>query len=210
MEIEAVKAARVLGSSIPEISERFKIARSTAWRITEKVIIAPEKLRVIQSRRGGSTVRRILNTETAYKEATSILKKSYSETVRPLILAALYWAEGTKSSFVFTNTDADMIRVFASILREEFEVSNDRFQVLIRVGTRVNLEKILSHWSSVLNLPVENLRVNINSKYNKTTVEYGLCRITIAKGGQLLKTILALNGKLTEAVLQDKINTKLL
>lgn len=118
----------------------------------------------------------------------------------------MYWAEGTKSSFVFTNTDADMIRLFLFILRKNFGVSNDRLQAMLRLGTNTNSKEHLVFWARIIGIPKEQISLNINENYNRTTTKHGLCRITVSKGSQLLKTVSAINRKLTEQVLQGKIS----
>jgi len=44
----------------------------------------------------------------------------------------LYWAEGSKerNSVIVSNSDPELIGFFARFLREQFEVSDDRFRVL--------------------------------------------------------------------------------
>jgi hypothetical protein len=118
----------------------------------------------------------------------------------PIILTLLYWAEGTKSSFVFTNTDGEMIRVFLTILHRDFGISIERLQILIRLGTHQQKKEILKYWSRITGVSVANLRVNIHPQYNKTTARYGLCRITLTKGSQLLKVVSALQRELTSHI----------
>lgn len=201
--VQELKAARSKGFTVPEISEQFKLPKSTLWRLTNSVFLSPETRKQIQSRRGGSTTRFKQRQLVADKEAERILKKLSVRSSLPIILSALYWAEGTKSSFVFTNTDSQMIRVFPYILRKCFLVSDDRLQIMLRFGSTMNSEENTRYWSEVTGIPKKRISLNINSKYNKTTTKHGLCRITVSKGAQLLKVVTAINKKLTVEVLKS-------
>lgn len=200
---EKVRVSRAQGESIPEISLKYSVPRSSVWRLTRDVQLNAKQKQILQSRMGGSTIRLKERKLLADKQANRMIRTAYSRKCRPLILAALYWAEGTKSSFVFTNTDADMIRIFLHILRTSFQVSNSRLKVMVRIGSEQNKRAAVTHWANVTELLPEKLSLNIHSKFNKTTTQHGLCRITVSKGGQLLKTVMALNKELYRHVLKS-------
>ncbi len=191
---------RKTGATVPELVREFKLGKATIWRHVSRVELSPKVKRGIQSRRGGSRVRKEERILAAEREAKALLSDSFDIKCAPLILSALYWAEGSKGAFVFTNTDPNMIRLVVGILKNEFDVRPNCFQILIRVHKK-RLAKISVHyWASVVGVPVSKIKVNINHRHNKTVATYGLCRLTIARGAQLLKVVTALNIKLTEAM----------
>ena len=201
--VHKAKHYRRRGFSILDISKELKLPKSTIWRFTHDIILGEDILRKIKSRQGGSTRRRLERQLLAQQEAEKIFNKSFLLSMAPLVLSTLYWAEGTKSSFVFTNTDSEMIRLFLFILRKFFNVSNNRIQIMIRLGNSVDSRFILKYWATTTQISKERISVNVNQRYNRTTVKYGLCRITIRRGAQLLKVIKALNHKLTMELLQS-------
>lgn len=192
---------RKSGISIPKIAQNLKLPKSTVWRYVQGVELTKQQKEALLRAQGGSAQRRLLRESAAANEADQILLSSFQTRFAPCVLSSLYWAEGTKSSFVFTNTDADMIRVFLHILRSHFNVSDDRLQVMVRLGSTFSSDKEIRYWSQVVGIPCSKIRLNVNAKYNRTTTKHGLCRITVAKGGQLLKTVLSLNKKLTKLIL---------
>lgn len=200
--IASIKKDRLVGLTVPELSRKYQVSKTTIWRYTHSLRLTFEAKQRIQSQRGGSVARKKENLALALEDARAIFRRSFKRSIGPLIFTSLYWAEGTKSSFVFTNTDGQMIALFLKILREDFSVSNDRLQLMIRIGTHQDPRKVRAYWSLVTGMSKSAFRLNINQKHNKTTVEFGLCRITVARGGQLLKTVLAINRELTEALLK--------
>ena len=200
--IEKIRHDRRMGLSIPELEEKYRIPRSSIWRLSHTVVLQPELLRAIQSRRGGSKKRQTVRMELAQLDATKLVQMNFTPAALPFILASLYWAEGTKSSFVFTNTDAAMIKVFLAILRDVFQIQNTRLQVLIRLGSNQSSSKAISFWAGVIGIKPEDVKLNIHDRYNRTKASHGLCRITVLKGGQLLKLITALNKEMSKVILR--------
>ncbi len=198
--IAQIRKDRSLGFTVPALAQKYCISKSTIWRHTHTVQLSLDIKQYIQSRRGGSTSRKETNVQRAIADARALFAKCSTTHIGPVVLASLYWAEGTKSSFVFTNTDGDMMRLFLGILRKDFKLSTERFQIMIRLGTHQHKKTALKYWSDVTGVPVRDLRVNINQKYNRTTTKYGLCRVTISKGAQLLKLVRALRQELTQAL----------
>lgn len=191
------------GATVPELARQFNLGKATVWRYVSTIPLSSRVKKQIQSRRGGSKIRRRERIESAAKEAQEILQRSFDIKVAPLILSALYWAEGTKGAFVFTNTDPEMIRIVVQILKNNFNIGKDRLQVLVRVHKASHAVKNRNYWARILDLPSSKVKVNINSLHNKTSAPHGLCRLTISKGAQLLKVIRALNIELTHRILSD-------
>ena len=101
----------------------------------------------------------------------------------------LYWAEGSKTRNVvaFTNSDADMMRVFLRFLRECYAVPDER--VALAVNCHLNnglaLEDIERWWLLTLGLPAASLRASsVNrlsqaSSGRRNTLPYGTARLAV-------------------------------
>lgn len=74
----------------------------------------------------------------------------------------LFWAEGkkNKNTCSFTNSDAEMIKLFIKFLRECFYVTNDKITLTINCYTTNGLSKenIENYWLSILQLDFSSLR----------------------------------------------------
>ena len=68
-----------------------------------------------------------------------------------------------------------------------WNVDNNDINLLIRVTDIMNTKKCLKYWKQVTKLPLQNIHININNKQNKSKTKYGVCRVTIKKGGYGLK-----------------------
>jgi len=118
-----------------------------------------------------------------------------------LFLSALYWAEGSKKDFGLSNTDPGLIRVFVNCLRDLLRIDSKRFRVSIRLYEDLDKDKSLIFWSNVTGIPKENfIGFNILPGKKKGKLEYGMCRVRISKGGDLLKKINAINKVVLEKI----------
>lgn len=95
---------------------------------------------------------------------------------------------------MLSNTDPNLIRVFVKGIRELFGIENERLRVGIRIYEDMNKEKCLDFWSELIGLDkykFQNVYILKGKKQGR--LEYGMCRIRIAKGGDYLKKITAIN-----------------
>lgn len=200
-KVHEICSARKRGMSLPEIASKFNIAKSSAWRLTHHLKLPEKVKKEIRSRQGGNHIRAHHRRKLASETAHALIKVGYSSKCDPLILAALYWAEGSKGGCVFTNADAHMIAFFIKTLRKDFGITNDRLRIMVRIGTHKNQKQILKHWSRATGIPISHIRLNVDIKNNSSSTDFGICRVTIAQGAQLLKVLKALQVQLTEAIL---------
>ncbi len=111
-----------------------------------------------------------------------------------LFLCALYWAEGSKRDFGLSNTDPELIRTFINGLREVFQLPEERFRISIRIYEDLDREKCLDFWESIVNIPKEKfLKVDVLKGKKSGKLEYGMCRIRVTKGADILKKIVGIN-----------------
>ncbi len=195
-----IKAMRQHGHSLPEISNELRVSRTSVLRYMKGVEILPEYLSEWAGKRGGSKKKRLLKEAQALEEGKIFLGK-LSKRDKMLFLSALYWAEGTKKDFNLPNTDPNLVRVFVDFMRDVFELKNDQFYINVRLYEDLDKEKCLAFWSEVVRIPKENLKgVNILPGKKKGKLEYGMCRVRIARGGDLLKKIMGLNKAVFESL----------
>ena len=150
----------------------------------------PVILRVaLRSRQGGSKERSLRAWKQAEEYISHFVSRVNLEMILPFIFASLYWEEGSKGAFVFTNTDARMIKIFLGVLRELFGVKNEDIRMLIRLDGSSDSRACITYWHKYAALPVANIKININSRQNRTKAQYGICRIYLKKGGTMLKRV---------------------
>ena len=183
-----VRVYRAQGFSISQIMRRYALPKTTVWHYIQGVLLSPEQKKKIRSNQGGSVLRSNLERERAREEAQKLLGKNPIIHSLPLILASLYWGEGTKKGgFTFTNTDAQMIRVVLQALRQLFGITNRRIRLLIRTCIPMDPEQCKEYWHRATKVPLSNININHDDKQNKSKTQYGMCRMSVSKGGYYLK-----------------------
>jgi hypothetical protein len=114
-------------------------------------------------------------------------------------MTALYWGEGGKRDFNFTNSDPVMIKIFVNWLEKILKINSNDLRVSIRIYEDLDKEKSLNYWSKIIGIPVNKFAsVNILKGKKLGKLEYGLCRIRIKKGGSMLKYLIALEKRVSE------------
>jgi hypothetical protein len=192
-KIESIKQLRSQGFSIPEISQSLGVSKTTVLRYIKNVEILPEYFAEWAGKRGGSKKRRVKLEEEALAEGKKFVR-NLTTREKLLFLCALYWAEGNKKDFILTNTDPDIIRIFVDGLRSTLNISDERFKISIRIYEDLDKDRCLDYWSKVTRVKKERfLNVNILPGKKKGKLEYGMCRVRIAKGGHLLKKFIGIN-----------------
>lgn len=192
-----IKELRQKGYSLPEISKKLRIGKTSVFRYIRGVKILPKYIKEWRSKQGGSIkrmeARKKYAQDQARKTITSLTKKE-----KIIFLSALYWGEGGKTDFNFINSDPNLIKVYIEGLQNVFGVTKDKLKVSIRIYEDLDKEKCLEYWSFVTGVPI-NKFVNVNILKGKKIgkLSYGMCRIRITKGGDMLKYIKAVYGRVS-------------
>lgn len=202
--IRSLKLDRKNGMSMPNLVDKYKMPKTSIWHHVKNVSMSDEKFQLISSRRGGSRARKEDGLRRAQKEAGAMLHTMNFKKMGILLFIALYWAEGNKGSFIFTNTDASMIRIFIRLVKEYFNVKNDDLTALIRITDHLDTKECFSYWRRATQLPAKNIFLNINNKQNKTKTKHGICRLVLKKGGYKLKLTNALINEVVRAYLPPR------
>jgi hypothetical protein len=197
-KIEKIKILRSQGWSLPEIYREVGVGYGSVSRYIKGVVVLPQYQQIWLDKRNGSKVKKERLEKIAYQKAKDLIT-NLNEKEKLLFIAALYWGEGGKKDFNFTNSDPEMIRIFVKCLENILKVDQKDIRVSIRIYEDLDRNTCLSHWSKITCIPVKEF-VNVDVLKAKKTgkLTYGLCRIRIKKGGNMLKYLLALNRRVSE------------
>jgi hypothetical protein len=109
-----------------------------------------------------------------------------------------YWAEGSRLSdngkIEFTNTDPKIIKIMMSFFRKALKVPNNKFRIMVRIGSEENVEKAKTYWSKITEVPDKSFHVPeiLNLSSNSKSLEkhpYGMCRVCVYDSTLFRKTI---------------------
>lgn len=190
-----MKKLRSEGWSLPEIHERVRVGYGTVHRYIRDVEILPRYKDIWYAKRRGSVKRKIRAEEEASGKAKKIVENLNGKE-KVLFISALYWGEGSKGELVLTNSDPDLIKFFVRGLREVLEINEDRFRLHIRIYEDLDREKCLRFWSKVTGLPEKNfVSVDVLKGRKTGKLKYGMCKVRISKGGDLLKYLKAVKNE---------------
>ena len=195
-KVERIKLLRSQGHSLSEISREIGIGQSTACRYVQGIKILPKFRKIWLKKRNGSTKRKEKAENLAIYKAGLIVRK-LSDKEKLLILSSLYWAEGAKVDFNLTNTDPDLVKIFIKSLKDVIGISDDRLRLNIRIYEDMDSETCVKFWLNLTGLTRDNLssvNVLIGKKLGK--LKYGMCRVRVTKGGDVLKYLVAVRQRI--------------
>lgn len=199
--IQNIIKLRSKGSSFSEISLSLSIPQTTVYKYAYQTKIEDKYLSLWKSKRGGSSktkLRKILHYE---RWANSIFQTTLTDREKILFLSAIYWGEGSKRDLEIINSDANLLSVFIKLLRQHFQLGNDRLFAYLRIFPGVDKKESITYWSKYLDLPSANFtgfELVEGKKIGK--LPYGMCRLRIRKGADILKQIKAINKTVSKIV----------
>ena len=195
--VEKIKMLRSKGQSITEISAEVGKSKSVVSRHMQGVKVLPEYKDILRVKQGGSKVR--AKIEWAKKlDESRILVKDLTSREKLLILASLYWGEGTKKELNIVNSDPTMLRVVVHCLKD-LGVTESEFRATLRIYGDLNPKEAISFWSKAINLPRECfINVNVLRGKKEGKLPYGMCRLRVLKGARHFKLIMSLITRIKE------------
>lgn len=191
-KINEIKKLRQLGHSISEISSIVNCGEGTAFTYAKNVKILPKYYPLWLEKCNSSKFLADQRLKCAAQKAKKLLKYV---TIRDLILIGtmLYWAEGAKRDFTFSNTDPEMIKIFVYILRIVFKIKNEQFHISLRIYEDLNKKQCLQYWSKITGVALNSKTfVDVLRGSKKGKLKYGMCRIRVKKGCIILKEFSAI------------------
>jgi len=175
------------GHSISELHKILGISKSTVSRYVKNIVVLPEYINVYKSKRGGSKHRSEMALEQASLNAKNLLKGPDREMV--LCATMLYWAEGSKKACEFINSDGRMVQMYLKFIRAVLKLPDDRIKATMRIFTGMDQKQCLDYWSQITAVPAKNFIIRYNDGGLRGKTRYGMCRITIRKGSNILKLL---------------------
>lgn len=107
-----------------------------------------------------------------------------------LVGAALYWAEGSKKGFSFSNTDPVMVKLFILWCKNILgtKLSDIKCSISVYLNNKFSYQEIEDYWKELTEIPRENFRkpqINNIPKSSKQTKKnilvYGTIKLTLVK-----------------------------
>lgn len=203
--IDSLKKLRKEGYSIDELVIKFSIPKSTIWHHVGAIQISEKFKKILKSRQGGSAKRKALNFEKAREKAIEVLNLSNPKRELAIIIAMLYWAEGSKKVCEFINSDGRMIEVYLFVIRNILGIEEKYIKPTMRIFSGMDKKECLDYWSKITFIPKENFIIRLNDGGTKCKTRYGMCRITIRKGHASLKLLLSLRDCIYEEIIKLKV-----
>lgn len=203
-KIKEIKRLRKLGYSINEIVARLSVPKTTVWHHIQGTKIHPRYVAIWKTKQGGSAKRKLRNWEVARLESQKLLRGPHRELA--ISLAMLYWCEGNKKRPEFINSDGRMIKIYAEILKKVFRIPEGHIKPTLRIFSGMDRRACLKYWSRVTRIPKTKFLVRLNDGLTRGRTQYGMCRITIAKGSNAYKLIQSLIERSSEEMLEKVTN----
>ncbi len=182
---------RETGHSLPEICKLLDRGGSTVFKYAKDVVVFPEYLGILKEKQGGSKARSKKQWNNSADRADNLLKK-IGKRDKLLILASLYWGEGTKSGLDMINSDPLMVRVFIECL-VEIGVRRKDLRISIRIYDDIDRFDAKKYWAGICGVDMEKI-LSINTIKGKKIgkLPYGMCRVRVTKGNEHFKLIMSM------------------
>lgn len=203
-----IRTLRKKGYSVPEISRQYRFSKSTVLRHIEGVKISPQYYQRWLNRRNASKIISERNWSIASQKAEQRIGY-LTEKDLAIVGASLYWAEGSKRDFSFSNTDPEMIKVFIYILRKIFRVSKEDLKISLRIYEDLDKNICLRHWSNITGVKLDSkTSIDILKGSKNGKLVYGMCRIRVKKGGLLLNELFSIVKRIDSLISPHSLTDK--
>jgi len=199
-KIKELKRLRRKGFSINELVIKLSIPKTTVWHHIHNIKVLPKYIPILKAKRGGSAKRKQKNLEEARKYAQKLLRGPNRDL--SIVIAMLYWGEGNKKRCEFINSDGKIIKSYLIALRNVFNISEEFIKPIMRIYSGMNRKECLNYWSRITKIPKHKFIIRFNDGGTKGRTKYGMCRITVKKGSNVLKLIQSLIDQIFEEIIE--------
>ncbi|MEI6040033.1 MAG: hypothetical protein WCP93_01645 [Candidatus Berkelbacteria bacterium] len=140
---------RIKGNSIRKISKELQISDTTIGRWVKD----------IKSDSLSYNKNRLKNEDE--KQKYNHLFKNLKITAKnaKLFCSLLYWCEGSKypssNCVTFVNSDFKLVKTFFQLLKQVFEIDNNKVRIHLQIHATHNFEEVRKFWSKLLAIPEE-------------------------------------------------------
>lgn len=185
-----------LGNTYAQIQKKYPVPKSTLsfwFSRAGKKQNRTRQLAHLRLARAASAKSKNKQKAARVKEAMEIARgiavhvPIYEETFGKSLLAMLYWGEGGKTdcNMKFTNTDPELVSLFASLLRIHYPIDETRFRIGLQIHSYHDPKKILDFWSRKLGIPTSQfwkiyLKPRSGKKKEYRRNFYGICNLHYA------------------------------
>ena len=188
VQIKRIVYLRKHGHSLPEIRRITSHGNGTILKYIRGIKILPTFQEFWKNKRKSSVFRALQQQQKAQEQARKLLKK-LNKREKIIIATCLYWAEGAKRDFSFSNTDPALIKTFLDCLKE-LGINKGMLSVNLRIYEDLDREKVSNFWSKIVGVPKEKITyINVLKGKKKGKLKYGMCRVRVIKGGYFLKLL---------------------
>lgn len=153
------------GQSLKEISFSLGVSKASVSLWVRNIELSNEAKRILQQKKIAGQLRsqefHRKQTQKLLAEAADIAKKDISKikispSLARLLCGLMYWCEGEKSkndgSLYFTNSDPNLVAIFLRLLRNGFEINENKLRACVHLHEYHDREKQLQFWSRVTNI----------------------------------------------------------
>ncbi|MCX6755537.1 MAG: hypothetical protein NT068_03325 [Candidatus Nomurabacteria bacterium] len=189
--VQEIKKLRSEGDSILEISKIVGKSKSIVSKYVKDIKILPQYEYLLKEKQGGSKSRSLKEWKDSEIKSKKIIN-TLSSKEKLLILACLYWGEGTKTELNIINSDPEMLRVFIISLKE-LGIDNSKIKATIRIYEDLKDNDIINFWSKAIDLPKECFKgINLLKGKKVGKLKHGMCRIRVEKSKDYFKLIMSI------------------
>src|SRR3989338_2585756 len=201
------------GVSIIVIAKELNVSKGSISLWCRDILLNSEKVEKLRKQKG-SAMGRWMGAESNRKKKRDAISSAddwgkrhinkISKKELLLISTVLYWCEGAKtdstSSFMFVNSDPEMILIMKFFLTQIVKVSPEDIFVRIQINRmhESRIETVLIFWKKLLELKSSQIRkpyfvnTKVNNVYENYDKYYGVCRLLVRNSKHLKYKMLGL------------------
>lgn len=185
---------RIDGLSYNEIKSKIGISKSTLsyWlknvplKASHKKRLYTKQVLYLSFGSKSQRERRKREVEKIIAQATEEIQLPIASDAYRLMGAALYWAEGGKSSRIqIVNSDPHLILFMTRWFKRIFKIPTNNLRAWLNIYPQQNDLEIKKFWSELTNIPLENFGKSyvkpLSSGYKKNNLYYGTIRVEVPK-----------------------------
>ena len=183
---------RKTGHSLPEIKLIVGHSGATVFKYTRGIKVLSKFRDSWRGKWGGSSRRSLRRWEDSRKMAEQLMILPLKKRDLLLILACLYWGEGTKKELNLINSDPKLISTFVFCL-QTLGIQRKDLKITVRIYEDINRSQAIRYWADVLNISKNKIMgVNILGGKKKGKLPYGMCRVRVKKSAVHFKLIMSM------------------
>ncbi len=161
------------------------------FKYIKEVEVLPKFRDALRVKQGGSKERARKKWLEAKERVASTLGE-ISDRDRLLVLAAIYWGEGSKGEFNLINGDPYLIRSFLKGLYT-LGVPKSEIRLGLRIFAGMDIQKTIFFWTNFLNIDQKQLvGYEILKGGDNKRLIYGMCRVRIVRAAAYFKSVISM------------------